>query len=945
MRIYSSKTADSVRVFAWRLTRPRQTTVRLGLTVLVGLVIGVGLWRSRSILQEDNARAFLHQNYNDMLFRYHLLGFKDYRSLLIGSFTSAAVSQLDRLLSNEQIPSFNLNIDFNSLQAIREKRRRALQGGEYQERDAEYFKASINYKGENIPVRIRLKGGRLDHLSDPKKWSYRVKTRRDSRLFGMKSFSLQGPHTRSYQFEPVYLRSMRDHGIISVRYSFADVRVNGEPIGLMAVEEHFAKELLESQQRREGVLFKISDNRIPEIYFALKEQPVAKKLLAHIEAEIAAGRLAPVYRNLVLHVTGPFAGIGLMYMNARNLPVEVFEPRRVAVTPQLAHQRRIGRGLFRAAVHGLIPAAQVFDTDKFGRYFAVQWMWNVAHAASFRNQRFYFNPITFRFEPIAFDSAAFMPDGTREIAFDENRFDTQITRIIFSAPETLSSFREHAERLYSEVIHNNYLKELRVEEKEQLRELQSEFQLLPAIPFETLKSHMVKSINAVRSDSYFTRSKRIEVKTNLPADLRLPAVVNAYHVEDDSGVYLELANILAEEAVVSEIWLESEGERRPVAAEKLPLTLAATIRDKAPHLARLKLAIAGLSGAERIGGRVRPKSQQLDYEFSARRYDPILKEHPIKSEAIDRIIREFPFIKASGAVLKVEPGRWTVQRMIIPPRGTGLEIGAGTELAFSTGAGFIMRGPVRIMGAVADPVVLRAEHKSWSGLSVLEADAPSQLEYVEIYGTDFAQKDGWKLTGGVNFYQSDVNLREVLFKGSEAEDALNVIRSSLSMQQVKIEDTRSDAFDGDFVKGTISGCTFKNVGGDAVDLSGSDLVVQDVSFDTVGDKALSIGERSKALITGVKVSSAGTAVVSKDDSDVQLSQSEFKEIRYATLMAYQKKPEFAGARLAATDLIYESGDDVLVSQRGSRMTVDGLRIPNRKLDIQSLYSQGYMKKE
>ena len=67
------------------------------------------------------------------------------------------------------------------------------------------------------------------------------------------------PLTRGFQAERLYLESLNEQGVLVPRYSFVNVTLNGQDLGIMAVEEHFSRELLEAQQRREGPIIKFDE--------------------------------------------------------------------------------------------------------------------------------------------------------------------------------------------------------------------------------------------------------------------------------------------------------------------------------------------------------------------------------------------------------------------------------------------------------------------------------------------------------------------------------------------------------------------------------------------------------------------------------------------------------------------------------------------------------------
>ena len=90
--------------------------------------------------------------------------------------------------------------------------------------------------------------------------SLKIKMKKKDSLFGMKRFSIQNPEERLYEGAIIFFEALRREGVLTPRYFFTDLTVNGKNIGIMAVEEHFSKELLESQGRKEGVILKYDES-------------------------------------------------------------------------------------------------------------------------------------------------------------------------------------------------------------------------------------------------------------------------------------------------------------------------------------------------------------------------------------------------------------------------------------------------------------------------------------------------------------------------------------------------------------------------------------------------------------------------------------------------------------------------------------------------------------
>jgi hypothetical protein len=98
-----------------------------------------------------------------------------------------------------------------------------------------YVPASIRYKDEILDAKLRLKGEWIDHLTTSK-WSFRVIIK-DGNIFGIRRFSLQHPRVRRYVYEWLYLNTLAREDIVSLRYKFVNVTVNGRDLGVYAMEE------------------------------------------------------------------------------------------------------------------------------------------------------------------------------------------------------------------------------------------------------------------------------------------------------------------------------------------------------------------------------------------------------------------------------------------------------------------------------------------------------------------------------------------------------------------------------------------------------------------------------------------------------------------------------------------------------------------------------------
>jgi hypothetical protein len=307
-------------------------------------------------------------------------------------------------------------------------------------------------------------------------------------------------------------------------------------------------------------------------------------------------------------------------------------------------------------------------------------------------------------------------------------------------------------------------------------------------------------------------------------------------------------------------------------------------------------------------------------------------------------LSRYRFIKrvADSDELVIRSGRWRLTDPLILPAGYRLRIEAGATLRFAADAVMIVNGALIVTGQPDAPVVFEPENgEGWPGVVVMGASEKSLIEHLIVRDTTGVSLNGWALTGGVNFYKSDVEIANTRLENSLGEDALNIINSSFEIRDTVIENTASDAFDSDFSEGSVTRSRFITIGtaggGDAIDVSGSQISVVDSAFVDVQDKALSVGERSEMVARNIEMQNVGTGAASKDGSILTLSDAQINGASFAGLTAYIKKPEYGPASIQASNVVIRDAEESVLVQTGSVVELDGERIETRDVDVDALY--------
>ena len=113
-----------------------------------------------------------------------------------------------------------------------------------------------------------------------------------------------------------------------------------------------------------------------------------------------------------------------------------------------------------------------------------------------------------------------------------------------------------------------------------------------------------------------------------------------------------------------------------------------------------------------------------------------------------------------------------------------------------------------------------------------------------------------------------------------------------------------------------------NLGNDAIDVSGSDIKVQQVIITKAGDKGLSAGESSTLYAEKVLIKESEIGVASKDKSTIQMRDC---SLQYNNLgfTAFQKKSEFGSAAILADSIEMTNNQLVHLLEKGSIIRLNG----------------------
>ena len=152
------------------------------------------------------------------------------------------------------------------------------------------------------------------------------------------------------------------------------------------------------------------------------------------------------------------------------------------------------------------------------------------------------------------------------------------------------------------------------------------------------------------------------------------------------------------------------------------------------------------------------------------------------------------------------------------------------------------------------------------------------------------------LTGCVTFLDIKLSNINIFSIKSNCEDTYNFIRSTGTVKEVVIENSRSDAIDGDFSSINFKSIKINNTINDCLDFSYGSYFIENAFLEKCGDKGLSVGENSKAEVKKINVLNSTIGIASKDYSITKANSVFIKKVK-GCLELYNKKQEFSGASL------------------------------------------------
>ncbi len=886
--------------------------------------IAVFLYKNPNIIQKKTESVLKEKNLSAPIASFLTIFLKDVNSLKF---------DIERKkIDKKELPILEIFLSSGALRKIDKKRKETISKKRpiLITNDKDWVKATIisdnGKERKKTKVWLRLKGDWGDHLRDPKKLSFRIKTRNGKYIFGMKKFSIQHPKVRNYQYEALILDMMRKNSILAPRYYLVDVRINGYKIGLMALEEHFTKELVESQNRREGPILAIDESIIWE-----------QRDIAYNQTDINLSKYN-INPDWMTYIFNDFA------------VKEFKQPPFIKGSIKTNNTIR-AISLLRDYMDQKLPPSKVFDYKTMSMWWIIENIWGAYHGIYYQNKRFYFNPVLSKFEPVGFDN---IPNPY----YIDPKLDNNIQFFNFAKDEEFWKYTlKNIDILQKEFNDPKFIADFQKLQNKWINLMAIENMKVPKVTIQKLKENLKNFKNYLIKNK--EKYKKHPYRKIFPDDgiysiiytydklgIKLASHIRAFAFLKDDKIILEIKNQTSHPIKIEEIFYKNKkGLKKSIL--KKSFIIPNFQRGKKAHIHK-EIFIKDPLYPNKL-------SIQISYTYKLKKYqkEAILqfRNHFFGFYNFLEYARENNLsINREKKEIVFKKGKYILDKSYFI-KGWKIIFKEGVHIKLKNGALLKIEGNIFSVGTKKEPVLIEIETKenfkdmgSWGGIFVLRGQK-SVIKNTVFKGKKANLKnrqDFYGITGCITFYETKtVYIDKSNFLNMQCEDALNIIRSEFHIENIIIKNTHADAFDSDFSKGFIKNSKFINTGNDAIDVSGTKIFVKNIFFENIGDKAISVGEKSFLKGENLIIKNASSGIVAKDLSKAYIKNVTLENVKASALLAFIKKEEYGAALIDCKKCSFRNVKYKASSQKGNKIFIDGKLIKNSNFGRLQRKEMGY----
>ncbi len=547
----------------------------------------------------------------------------------------------------------------------------------------------------------------------------------------------------------------------------------------------------------------------------------------------------------------------------------------------------------------------LFDQENLFEVFLLSLFWGNFHDATFENAKFYFNPYTLKLEFITNDQARFRELNNIKDISNINRVPWYHIDFIKNGYYKINN-KEENKLIIKKVI----------ESFEDFKVVDSYFPVDRSKKIELLKENMTyvnlnfnEILKYIKQEN--TKKRFIDLKISEDRINNFKNFINFYHF--DNGKIL-IYNLLPYTITITQI-------SNDVKSENISIKIPSHLKNKEPYI-----YYSNFKGIQ---------DNNLNITATYKNYSKITENkltlydeniiNPLKNNNNSNFLIKSgdKFIFKKG-ILKIEEPIYINGDLILHD---------DNQFLFSNNSYLIINGCV--ISNNKKIINFDAIQDYWLGLYILNCKKEISLNNINFNNIKELDYGVLNLSGGINIYNSKVSIENIIINNAKGEDAINIIDSSYYINNIEINNAKSDGIDLDFSNGELINSIFIDIGGDAIDLSGSNTNISKTYINNVKDKAISIGERSIININGARIMNTEIGIAIKDESELFGNNIEIQNSRFSDVITFIKKNYYGPA--SAHFKNFKSDKNKFINQIANTLFVNDIKIKETDFNKDEIY--------
>ena len=734
-------------------------------------------------------------------------------------------------IDSERLLDFDLIIKKEELKKILNNKNKILKNGNgfMLRKEHKWYNAKLKIDNKVFDVEIRLKGDQVeDHLIGDNLFSLRIKGDYVTDI-GTDHFSLHKVKARGDMLEKILMDEMINNKIMSPKYELVKFSVNNVYKGYMAFEEAISNSMIKNNLSQISPIIYLDENYLWE---ERREDRKHKKILKSN------------YSNYEKMINLP-----LKSHMKKNSEEKFIEIQRLAFSK-----------LNRFYNNKNIKYEALFNFEKFARWFVVLHSWNSEHGTIDHNLKLYFNPVTYKFEPISFDNHV-------QININHKNQSFIIEKLLGNEDfikEVITISNSYNQRLKS--------KEFMDELKYKIQKYKSIDENFITYKFEDLYEKLLSNINIINNE-YLRKYNSDNNYRNIISE---PGI-NINHSKFPAQIYLttdiignkslKIRNFINSNLKINLYHFNKIGEKKSVKT----IDVSKAIKDSQIDV--------------KINEKLFEKKIESEIEYLDLNYKnnlPMISVNIIDFDKYNYDLDLEKYFSIENNVLKPLNNKLIINKNLYVPKKYKIIIDKKLDIILNNSLILIESDLLSNKN-----INIELIGNKLSGLIFSNNDV--KIDKLAINDHRNIENKSLKiLSKTLSSNNSELIIGELKIQNSTTEDAINLYDSNIVIKNLIIENSKNDALDCDNSKMLITNLIIDSSGNDGIDFDSCDASLEKINIKKSIDKAVSIGGKSKITIKNARLFDNYIDIANKDDSNTLIENIHSNNKNQYQILSYQK---------------------------------------------------------